>query len=97
MQKVTVTLPAEIVRALDAQARAAGGSRSTVLARVLDEWQRHAAQAPTPPSPSLSEAAARIDADTTAFYQAQTDDEREDDNSWATHTVQAAAAIWDAR
>lgn len=87
-QKVTVTLSTDIVRALDAQARAAGGSRSAILARVLDEWQSQAAQ--------VSDAAARLEADTAAFYQAQSNAEQGEDDAWAACAAQAAASAWDA-
>jgi len=75
--KVSVSLDADVVSAVDRLAQTEGASRSAVMERWLTQMSRQAKLA-------------RLEEETAAYYEAQTAGERDEDAAWAIASSQTA-------
>lgn len=81
--KVSITLSADLLRAVDREAAREGQStRSSVIDAWLRRGRRRVAEA-------------RLASETIAYYRAQTDAEREDDGEWSAYASQTFEALDD--
>jgi MoxR-like ATPase len=78
--KVSVSVGADLLRAVDRLAAQEGATRSAVVER----WLREA---------STRERAARLEEETAAYYDSLTAAEREDDAGWAAAASRAARQL----
>ena len=78
--RVTVTLPRDLVERLDRAAKGARASRS----RVMEDWLRSGAHA---------ELARKLEAETIAYYESMTADERAEEAAMAAAFARAAKRV----
>lgn len=84
-RRVTLSLAPDIIQALDEKAEAQGGSRDAVLAHVLTDWRDREER--------QKRETEDLEAATAAYYAAQSESERAEDEEWATFAAHAAAQV----
>jgi metal-responsive CopG/Arc/MetJ family transcriptional regulator len=81
--KVSITLSGDLLRAIDREAaRADGHTRSSVIEAWLRRGQRRMAET-------------RLAAETVAYYQTLTEEEREEDRAWSSYSSRAFETLDD--
>jgi metal-responsive CopG/Arc/MetJ family transcriptional regulator len=78
--KISVSLDADLVEAVDRQAADEGSTRSAVMERMLRQSSHRAR-------------ATRLAEETAAYYEALAPAERQEDTAWATMATRASRAL----
>lgn len=82
-EKVTVSLDAELVHAVDQEVRAHhAGSRSAVVEEALRLWQ-------------LEQRRQAIEQGTEGYYRSRSQQEQREDRAWTRLAAQRARRLWD--